>query len=104
MNAELDKASTDNERNSLLIESPKGTIAVVQIAGLIARLILCWSKADETLPTGERFGLIRFGSRLDVYVPDTAKVTVALGQTSIGGETILARYDDQSVSPLIRVS
>ncbi len=104
LNAELDKASTDNERNSLLIETSKGTIAVVQIAGLIARRILCWSKAEETLATGERFGLIRFGSRLDVYVPEGAKVVVALGQTSIGGETVLARYDDDTVSPLIRVS
>ena len=78
--------------------------AVVQIAGLVARRILCWANASDTLATGERFGLIRFGSRLDVYVPDSATVTVALGQTSIGGETVLARYDDHSVSPVIRVS
>ena len=104
VNAELDKASADNERNSLLIESPRGTIPVVQIAGLVARRILCWAKPSDTLAAGERFGLIRFGSRLDVYVPDTATVTVALGQTSIGGETILARYDDHSISPVIRVS
>ncbi len=104
VNAELDKASEDNERNSLLIESANGTIAVVQIAGLIARRILCWSKQDETLSAGERFGLIRFGSRLDVYIPDGATVTVALNQTSLGGETVLARYDDHSVSPVIRAS
>lgn len=103
LNAELDKASTDNERNSLLIESPHGTIAVVQIAGLVARRILCWANQGDQIATGERFGLIRFGSRLDVYVPDTATVTVALGQTSIGGETILARYDDHAVAPVIRV-
>ena len=103
VNAELDKASTDNERNSLVIDSPHGPIAVVQIAGLIARRILCFANKGDQLSSGERFGLIRFGSRLDVYVPDEATVTVALGQTSIGGETVLARYDDRSVSPVIRV-
>ncbi|MGB7335979.1 MAG: phosphatidylserine decarboxylase [Salaquimonas sp.] len=104
VNAELDKASEDNERNSLLIDSPHGTIAVVQIAGLIARRILCWSNQDDKLSAGERFGLIRFGSRLDVYVPNEATITVALGQTSIGGETVLARYDDHSISPVVRKS
>lgn len=103
VNAELDKASSDNERNSMIIESVHGPIAVVQIAGLVARRILCWSREGEEIVTGERFGLIRFGSRLDVYVPDAATVTVALGQTAIGGETIVARYDGQPVSPVIRV-
>ncbi|MGB7287516.1 MAG: phosphatidylserine decarboxylase, partial [Salaquimonas sp.] len=93
-----------NERNSLLIDSTHGTIAVVQIAGLIARRILCWSNQDDKLSAGERFGLIRFGSRLDVYVPNEATITVALGQTSIGGETVLARYDDHSISPVVRKS
>lgn len=104
VNAELDKASEDNERNSLLIDSPHGTVAVVQIAGLIARRILCWSKENEVLSVGERFGLIRFGSRLDVYIPEGATVTVALNQTSLGGETVLARFDDHSISPVIRAS
>ncbi len=103
LNAELDKASSDNERNSMLIETANGTIAVVQIAGLVARRILCWAKEGDQISTGERFGLIRFGSRLDVYVPDTATVTVAVGQTAIGGETIIARYDGNPVSPVIRV-
>jgi len=103
VNAELDKASSDNERNSMVIDSVHGPIAVVQIAGLVARRILCWAKQGDELVTGERFGLIRFGSRLDVYVPDEATVTVALGQTAIGGETILARYDGQQVSPIVRV-
>lgn len=103
LNAELDKASADNERNSMLIETEKGTIAVVQIAGLVARRILCWANEGDTLSTGERFGLIRFGSRLDVYMPDDAAVTVALGQTAIGGETIIGRYDGNPVSPVIRV-
>jgi len=103
LNAELDKASSDNERNSMVIDSHHGPVAVVQIAGLVARRILCWAKVGDDMVTGERFGLIRFGSRLDVYVPDEATVTVALGQTAIGGETILARYDGQPVSPVIRV-
>lgn len=103
VNAELDKASIDNERNSLIINSAKGSVGVVQIAGLVARRILCFSKKGDSLAAGERFGLIRFGSRLDVYLPKTAKVCVALGQTSIGGETILARYDTESIAPVIRV-
>jgi len=104
LNAELDKASTDNERNSLVIETGHGKIAVVQIAGLIARRIVCFSAQGEELATGERFGLIRFGSRLDVYLPQSATATVALGQTAIGGETVLARYDEKTISPVIRVS
>ena len=104
VNAELDKASEANERNSLVIETSHGKVAVVQIAGLIARRIICFSSQGEDLATGERFGLIRFGSRLDVYLPNSATATVALGQTAIGGETVLARYDEKTVSPVIRVS
>lgn len=90
-NASLDKASADNERNSLSIDFGDGRqIAVVQIAGLVARRIVCFSKPDDTLVTGERFGLIRFGSRLDVYLPDGVAPLVSLGQTMIAGETVLA--------------
>ena len=90
-NASLDKASADNERNSLCIEMPDGRhIAVVQIAGLVARRIVCFTKTGDTLRTGERFGLIRFGSRLDVYLPDGVEPMVNLGQTMIAGETVLA--------------
>lgn len=90
-NASLDKASSDNERNSLCIEMPDGRqIAVVQIAGLVARRIVCFSKTGDALATGERFGLIRFGSRLDVYLPDGTPPMVSLGQTMIAGETVLA--------------
>ena len=90
-NASLDKASADNERNSLCIEMPDGRqIAVVQIAGLVARRIVCFSSVGETLQTGERFGLIRFGSRLDVYLPNDVAPLVNLGQTMIAGETVLA--------------
>ncbi|MFK7903232.1 MAG: phosphatidylserine decarboxylase [Nitratireductor sp.] len=104
VNAELDKASTDNERNSLIIDSPNGKVGVVQIAGLVARRIICWSSKDEEISAGERFGLIRFGSRLDVYLPKGATVSVALGQTAVAGETILARFDKATSSPITRVS
>lgn len=90
-NASLDKASVDNERNSLCIEMADGRqIAVVQIAGLVARRIVCFTSEDESLNTGERFGLIRFGSRLDVYLPDGVNPMVDLGQTMVAGETVLA--------------
>ena len=104
LNAELDKASLDNERNSLVIETAQGEIAVVQIAGLVARRIVCWASEAEELNSGERFGLIRFGSRLDVYLPDQAEAVVSVGQTAIAGETILARFDDNVSVPLIRVN
>jgi phosphatidylserine decarboxylase len=91
LNASLDKASADNERNSLCIEMPDGRqIVVVQIAGLVARRILGFVEKGQSLRTGERFGLIRFGSRLDIYLPEGVNPLVALGQTMIGGETILA--------------
>lgn len=90
LNAELDKASDDNERNALAIETPAGTIAVVQIAGLIARRIVPFVKEGDVLATGERFGLIRFGSRVDVYLPAHVVPLVGEGQTAIAGETVLA--------------
>jgi phosphatidylserine decarboxylase len=89
LNADLDKASKDNERNSLVIESSSGAIGCVQIAGLIARRILCFVKQGEEITAGSRFGLIRFGSRTDVYVPLGAQALVTEGQTAIGGETVL---------------
>ena len=103
LNAELDKASEENERNSLVIETERGNIGVVQIAGLVARRIVCWADQGESISAGERFGLIRFGSRLDVYLPVTATPVVSPGQTAIAGETILARFDDEVIIPLIRV-
>ena len=104
LNAELDKASDENERNSLVINTEQGEIAVVQIAGLVARRIVCWAEQNEDIDQGERFGLIRFGSRLDVYLPDNAHASVAVGQTAVAGETILARFDDDVTIPLIRAS
>ncbi|WP_238368213.1 phosphatidylserine decarboxylase [Mesobacterium pallidum] len=90
-NASLDKASSDNERNGLRIEMEDGRdLAVVQIAGLVARRIVCFTSEGNVLATGERFGLIRFGSRLDVYLPEGVVPQVALGQTMIAGETVIA--------------
>ena len=91
LNASLDKASADNERNSLCLEMADGRqVAVVQIAGLVARRIVCFTREGDRLPTGARFGLIRFGSRLDVYLPEGVAPLVALGQTMVAGETVLA--------------
>lgn len=91
LNASLDKASIDNERNSVAVEMADGRkIAVVQIAGLVARRIVCEVKAGDVLETGERFGMIRFGSRLDVYLPEGVHPLVSLGQTMVAGETVLA--------------
>ncbi|WP_375461825.1 phosphatidylserine decarboxylase [uncultured Enterovirga sp.] len=90
LNAELDKASEDNERNALVIESGGHTIGVVQIAGLVARRIVGWVTAGDPLVAGQRFGLIRFGSRVDVYLPPDAQILVGIGQKAIAGETVLA--------------
>ena len=91
VSASLDKASADNERNSLCITMADGRkLAVVQIAGLVARRIVCFTQIGQSLRTGDRFGLIRFGSRLDVYLPVGVAPMVALGQSMIGGETVIA--------------
>jgi phosphatidylserine decarboxylase len=94
LNASLDKASEHNERNSITIESADKTrIGVTQIAGLVARRIVCFTKVGAQLGVGERFGLIRFGSRLDIFLPEGVEPAVGLGQTAVAGETILARLD-----------
>ena len=96
LNASLDKASLDNERNSLIIESDAGgRIAVVQIAGLVARRIVCIAGEGDKLAVGDRIGLIRFGSRLDVLLPEEAVATVAVGQTAVAGETPIALLDGE---------
>src|SRR3954452_13016912 len=92
INAELDKASEDNERNSLVIATPNGRIGVIQIAGLVARRIVSFVREGQSIGAGERFGLIRFGSRLDVYLPEGVKALVSEGQTAVAGETILADF------------
>jgi phosphatidylserine decarboxylase len=90
VNADLDKASEDNERNGLVIESAAGRFGVVQIAGLIARRIVCFTKEGARLGPGDRFGLIRFGSRVDVYLPEGANAIVGLGSRCVAGETVIA--------------
>ena len=92
-NASLDKASSDNERNGLAVETADGQrYAVVQIAGLVARRILCFVKPGQEMMSGERFGLIRFGSRLDIYLPDGVSPLVTIGQTMVAGETVIADF------------
>jgi phosphatidylserine decarboxylase len=91
LNASLDKASVDNERNALAMRLPDGQeIAVVQIAGLIARRILCDVKEGDRLERGQRFGIIRFGSRTDLYLPEGVRPLVSEHQLMIGGETVIA--------------
>ena len=96
-NATLDKASKDNERQLLAMKTDSGKdVAFVQIAGLVARRILCFAKKGTTYKAGERFGLIRFGSRLDVYLPEGVEPQVCLGQTMIAGETIIANLNSSA--------
>ncbi len=91
LSAAEDKASDDNERNALLLRLPTGEdVVVVQIAGLIARRILCEAREGQTLAAGERFGIIRFGSRTDLYLPEGCAPLIAVGQRMIGGETVIA--------------
>ena len=90
-NAALDKASDNNERNALLLTSKEGhRVTCVQIAGMIARRILCYVDEGSNVIKGERFGFIRFGSRVDLYLPKTTKVLVSLGDKVVGGETLVA--------------
>jgi phosphatidylserine decarboxylase len=97
-NASLDKASIDNERQSILMETNNGTkVAFVQIAGLIARRIVCNLEEAQEVKVGERFGIIRFGSRMDVYLPHKTIPLVSVNQTTIGGETILAELNSNKV-------
>ncbi len=92
LNAALDKASLDNERNALWLRMPGGQdVTCVQIAGLVARRILCYVEPGAALKKGQRFGFIRFGSRVDVYLPLDAEVTAAIGEKVSAGESVLAR-------------
>jgi len=91
LNAAAEKASDENERNSVALRLPDGRdLAVVQIAGLIARRILCDLRANDAVVAGARFGIIRFGSRTDLYLPHGVSPVVAVGQTAVGGETVFA--------------
>lgn len=96
-NASLDKASVFNEKNYLLIKAKNGKEVILsQIAGLIARRIVCYAKEGDVLEQGVRFGIIRFGSRVDVYLPTSEVPQVVIGQTVIGGETILAKFGNKN--------
>ena len=98
LNADLDKASEENERQHILIERADGTrIGFTQIAGLVARRIVPFVKPGDTLAAGQRVGLIRFGSRVDVYLPAGTDPKVLLGQKVIAGETILAEIGQQKL-------
>jgi phosphatidylserine decarboxylase len=90
INADLDKASENNERNSFIISSGTTRIVVVQIAGLIARRIVTFAREGASVRAGERIGMIRFGSRVDVYLPEGTRPLVAEGQTAVAGETVIA--------------
>jgi phosphatidylserine decarboxylase len=102
ISADLDKASEANERNSLLIAGPAARIGVVQIAGLVARRIVPFVREGETIAAGERIGMIRFGSRLDVYLPENARLMVGEGQTAVAGETVIAELGGDEAGPLFR--
>lgn len=92
LNADLDKASTENERNAIVARLKDGTrVTFVQVAGLVARRILCYVQKGDELKKGERYGFIRFGSRLDVYLPLDATPCVTIGEKVLGTETVLAK-------------
>ena len=91
VNADLDKASTENERNAVVIDANGQMVTLVQVAGLIARRILCYIHVGDRLKAGERYGFIRFGSRVDVYLPLTAEPLVAVGDKVFATNTALAR-------------
>ena len=98
-NASLDKASVDNERNSLVLQIPDGRkIVVVQIAGLVARRIVSFVKPKQTLRIGQRFGLIRFGSRVDIYLPTRVQPLVCIGQIMVSGETVIADLNSKELA------
>jgi phosphatidylserine decarboxylase len=97
-NADLDKASEQNERNGFVFETQHGPLAAVQIAGLVARRIISWKRAGEDVTAGERIGMIRFGSRVDVYLPEGAVVDIAMDQRTLAGETVIARFNSNATS------
>jgi len=105
INADLDKASEDNERNAFVIGVGGGVrIAVIQIAGLVARRIVSFVREGETVGAGQRIGMIRFGSRVDVYLPEGTRVLVAEGQTATAGETVLADFKAAEPGRTFRVA
>ena len=104
LSADLDKASKDNERNALVIAAGSARIAVVQIAGLVARRIVPFVREGDAVAAGQRIGMIRFGSRVDVYLPEGVRALVAEGQTAIAGETVLAELKVAQQARTFRMS
>jgi phosphatidylserine decarboxylase len=101
LSADLDKASDDNERNSVLLRTEDGhELVVVQIAGLVARRIVCQIAEGDKVGVGATYGLIRFGSRVDTYLPPGSTVLVSKGQRTIGGETALAELPPAAMPPV----
>jgi phosphatidylserine decarboxylase len=94
VNADLDKASLENERNAVVLDTPRGTVTLVQVAGLVARRILCYLSEGEAVVAGQRYGFIRFGSRVDVYLPLDASPRVVIGQKVSATETVLASFGE----------
>jgi phosphatidylserine decarboxylase len=94
LNASVDKASSDNERNAIIIKMNNDTkITVIQIAGLIARRIMCYAKVGDNATRGSRYGFIKFGSRVDIYLPINTKLLVSIGQKVYASETVLATFE-----------
>jgi phosphatidylserine decarboxylase len=104
LSADLDKASEDNERNAFVIASPGFRIGVIQIAGLVARRIVPFSREGDLVAAGQRIGMIRFGSRVDVYLPEGSRALAAEGQLAIAGETVLADLKAIDASRTFRVA
>jgi len=105
INASLDKSSVDNERNIITLEKEnKDILIVTQIAGLIARRIICDVRENQKVAQGSRFGIIKFGSRVDLYLPSTYKTLISLGQTVVGGETIISNPNSiQEITDSIKI-
>ncbi|MDC0861482.1 phosphatidylserine decarboxylase [Alphaproteobacteria bacterium] len=96
LNATLDKSSEENERLTITLKNPKGSIYITQIAGLIARRIMCYVKEKDNIEQGEQYGIIKFGSRVDVSFPENYVTAVSVGQRCVGGETVIA-YDSKNL-------
>jgi phosphatidylserine decarboxylase len=104
VSADLDKASENNERNMFVIAAPGGPrVGVIQIAGLVARRIVPFVRESETVAAGQRIGMIRFGSRVDVYLPEGVRALVGEGQTAIAGETVLADWKAGELNRTFRI-
>ena len=98
--ATSNEASQTNERNSITIEGEKMTVVCTQIVGILARRIVCWSKEGDYLEIGEKFGLIKFGSRTDLLMPENVEIAVKVGDKVVGGETVIARLVGYDLAPV----